>query len=55
MTNEAGASSERGAVNLSKSMSGTHDYRMKRTYGDWNMYPGNNSLINKFKEKYGTE
>ncbi|WP_372934896.1 RHS repeat domain-containing protein [Mariniphaga sediminis] len=43
------------AINLSKSMSGTHDYRMKKTYGNWNVYPGNNSLINFFKEKYGTE
>jgi RHS repeat-associated protein len=42
-------------INLSKPLSGTHDYRMKRTYKNWNQYPGNNSLINKFKKEYGTK
>lgn len=42
-------------INLSKPLSGTHDYRMKRTYKNWNQYPGNNSLINKFKKEYGAK
>ena len=43
------------AINLSKRLSGTHDYRTKRTYKNWNQYPRNNRLINQFKIKYGTK
>lgn len=42
-------------INISKALSGTHDYRMKRTYKNWNQYPRNNRLINQFKVKYGTK
>lgn len=43
------------AVSFSRKMSGKHDYRNKRNYGNWNQYPGNVKLINTFRENYGTK
>jgi len=42
-------------ISLSKPLSGTHDYRMKRNYSSWLQYPNNIKLINDFKLEHGTQ